>query len=467
MEQRFVSIAQNTSRPCLLDAMGRRLFLRGVNVNALIEYASDYQESVPLAEADFMEMRALGFNLIRLPISWSRLMPDPGAIDGHYLARVEHVLSLAASYGLYVIIDFHQDNYARNLAPTRESDGAPLWAVQTNGRWNWKMSGNPAVEAAWSHFWKNRVVAGKGLQDHYLDALTAVAQRFSFSPAVLAYDLMNEPDPGWALPGYFEARYLFPFYARAIGRVREVDTNHLIMFEPSVIRDATNVAIQCSRPFSDDTKLVYGPHCYTEVASPPFHPVGSRRNPCLYACYWTAAKEAQGFGTPWLFGEFGVDPTPAGDGWIRDQMRFQHQFGVGGAFWVWKQRPGFYHWGVVHPDGSLRRSSRRAEILSQPRVLALSGRVDGVSYDERRRTLSVSGRMAPSASASGLLYASGFAYTKRPEIAIAQADTWRPVRPSEIESLRYDTRPKAVTGWRMALNLSGIEGTYRLIMHPA
>ena len=69
MEERFVSIGQNTVRPCLLDAKGRRLFLRGVNVNALIEYASDYQEAVPLAEADFMEMRALGFNLIRLPIS--------------------------------------------------------------------------------------------------------------------------------------------------------------------------------------------------------------------------------------------------------------------------------------------------------------------------------------------------------------------------------------------------------------
>jgi len=464
LDQKYVSIGRSDGDPHLLDPDGRRLFLRGVNANGLIQYASDYQEEVPLAEDDFVEMEALGLNLLRLPVSWSRIMPEPDNPSHAYLEHIQAVIAMARNHRIYVIVDFHQDNYARNLAPAHESDGAPLWAVVTDWHWNWKMSGNPAVETAWSHFWHNDPVHGKGLEDHYLDAVLFVVKGLVGEPGVLAYDLMNEPDPGWAIPGYFEARYLFPWYTRAIARLRTVDCHHLILFEPSVIRDATNVAIQCSRPFSNDPNLIYGPHCYTEVASLPFRPVGRRTNPCLYACYLTAAMEAKGFGTPWLFGEFGIDATPAGDGWIQDQMRFQHQFGVGGAFWVWKQRPGFYGWGVVHPDGSLRTKTKRAQILAEPRVLAMGGRVEGVRYDVDRKTLTVRGRLGRGAPAEAVFYASGFAYESPPVFEVMMSARRAPVV-STIEHLAYPSVPD-VHGWRIFLDLSQVHGCYQIVMRP-
>jgi hypothetical protein len=459
VEQSFVHAERTGTAWGLVDEQGRRLFLRGVNANGLINYAADYQEAVPLTADDFREMAALGFNLLRLPVSWSRIMPAPGRPARAYLEQIAATVSQAWAEGLYVLVDFHQDNYARDLAPGHESDGAPAWAVVGGRHWNWRMSGNPAVETAFSHFWRNHLVQGHGLQDQYLDGITLVAERLAAHPGVLAYDLMNEPDPGWTLPAYFEARYLFPFYTQAIDRIRQRDRHHAILFEPSVIRDATNVALQCSHPFSQDANLIYGPHCYTEVASPPFHPVGRRRNPCLWACYRTAAWEAQRFGVPWLFGEFGVNPAPAGDGWLRDQMRFQHQFGVGGAFWVWKQQPGFYNWGLVHPDGSLRSDTERAQILAEPRALALPGTHARVRYNPRARALIVTGTVSEHPAAPALLYWSGFVVPSPPVVTLAAA-SGQSSPPAEVESVSYGP----IRGWRIRQDLSRLRGRYRMVM---
>lgn len=37
---------------------------------------------------------------------------------------------------------------------------------------------------------------GPGLADHYIGAVAAVAARFKNNPAVLGYEIMNEPVPG-------------------------------------------------------------------------------------------------------------------------------------------------------------------------------------------------------------------------------------------------------------------------------
>ena len=63
---------------------------------------------------------------------------------------------------------------------------------------------NPAESAAFANFWQNspvRRAAGAGtrapgLQDHYIGALAALAHRFEGDPAVVGYELMNEPQPG-------------------------------------------------------------------------------------------------------------------------------------------------------------------------------------------------------------------------------------------------------------------------------
>ena len=40
------------------------------------------QSTAPLARNDLAEIRALGFNVVRLAVGWASLEPEPGKVDG-------------------------------------------------------------------------------------------------------------------------------------------------------------------------------------------------------------------------------------------------------------------------------------------------------------------------------------------------------------------------------------------------
>src|SRR3954452_21450101 len=59
----------------IVDDRGREVRLRGVNVNALAEYwkATRFPTVFPFKGSDADRMRSLGFNAVRLLLSWSRV----------------------------------------------------------------------------------------------------------------------------------------------------------------------------------------------------------------------------------------------------------------------------------------------------------------------------------------------------------------------------------------------------------
>ena len=67
----------------IVDGRGREVLLRGVNVNALAEYwkGTDFPTTFPLAPDDPARMRSIGWNAVRLLVSWSRVEPAPGRYD--------------------------------------------------------------------------------------------------------------------------------------------------------------------------------------------------------------------------------------------------------------------------------------------------------------------------------------------------------------------------------------------------
>src|SRR5919109_3593429 len=63
-------------KPRIVDAGGRQVLLRGVNSNQLGDYyrvRRDLRPTIPLHERDFQGMAEMGFNVVRLVVSWSRL----------------------------------------------------------------------------------------------------------------------------------------------------------------------------------------------------------------------------------------------------------------------------------------------------------------------------------------------------------------------------------------------------------
>ena len=179
-----------------VDGSGKPFIPHGI---AVANKSKSEGYSAGIERSDFASIRSWGMNCVRLAIFWDGIEPEPGKIDRDYLDRVARIVSWAKAEGLYVLLDMHQDLYS-----VKFSDGAPGWATLDEGKphvtgavWSDSYYASEAVQTALDHFWANSPAPdGKRLQDHYAAAWRAVAERFRDEPAVLGYDLMNEPFPG-------------------------------------------------------------------------------------------------------------------------------------------------------------------------------------------------------------------------------------------------------------------------------
>ncbi|MEL4891480.1 glycoside hydrolase family 5 protein [Xanthomonas protegens] len=62
--------------------------------------------------SDYTYFAGKGMNLLRLPVRWERLQPQPrGPLDAAQLALIDDAVQQAKAQGMYVIVDIH--NYAR------------------------------------------------------------------------------------------------------------------------------------------------------------------------------------------------------------------------------------------------------------------------------------------------------------------------------------------------------------------
>lgn len=264
----------------ITDDQGRALILHGANVS---DSAKGDPGRLPWVEPEDVTRlsRDWGFNFARYLILWDALEPAPWEFDLAYLERVEQRLDWFHDAGIHVVIDMHQDVYSRVFC----CDGAPLWAVRDDGlpfllQPLWSLNYfQPAVIRAFDNFFD---YAGphRDLQDHYMEAWARVAERFRDHPAVLGYDLMNEPFPGSymsrleALGGedpdnqgpVFDETLLRPFYERVIARIREVDPDRWIFYEPHLAGPANGFRSHVE-PVADaregEPRLVSSPHFYT------------------------------------------------------------------------------------------------------------------------------------------------------------------------------------------------------------
>ncbi len=204
--------------PYLYDHEGRVVFFHGVNaVYKYPPYALYPDPGKPwnFSAADASLMARLGFNAVRLGMTWSGLEPgtapanDPAicahgrptdpmqfsrAVFDRYVARLTKTVDLLGRFHIYTILDMHQDVYNEMF----DGEGAPRWAVCTSdvpsvdppGRWSLEYA-TKAAGIAFHHFWDNSVRGD--LQGQYDDIWGDVARAFSGNRWVLGYDPFNEP----------------------------------------------------------------------------------------------------------------------------------------------------------------------------------------------------------------------------------------------------------------------------------
>lgn len=339
----------------------------------------------PLCRNDLAEMAALGFNSVRLPLSWSLLEPRRGEFSSVYLERVAQVVGWAREQGLYVILDMHQNAWSRYVGRSADPPlggskpglhdytGAPGWATRTNGLPSETFVGqreiNPAVMAADTNFWFN----ADGIQSEYIRAVGALARRFRDESAVAGYSIFNEPWPGFTLPPGFEDLLLFPFYRRVIDAVTGLhdglpcpttfymapvcgfpdlgihDRQHLFFLDTGLDREVTDFPTHLGLPVSSYPNLVLGIHAYTHKYTfdglarqpPSTYPWGGYEQ-----SYAFAEREARALRAALFVAEFGAE-TEEDQQLTASQLREQELHRTGFAFWTWKENCGAGStWGI-------------------------------------------------------------------------------------------------------------------------
>ena len=81
--------------------------------NGVIGWSDQPGAGIVDATAPFKATENFGFNVLRLPISWSALEPAKGSYDESYVDRVAGVVTTAESAGLVVLVDFQPERGAR------------------------------------------------------------------------------------------------------------------------------------------------------------------------------------------------------------------------------------------------------------------------------------------------------------------------------------------------------------------
>ncbi len=408
----------HTDGHVLRDEFGRQRVLHGINLidkgptgsSTAADFAGHWTSD------DIADLAARGFTVVRLGMIWAAVEPEPGQYSQEYLTWLSEQLDLLGEHGIGVILDAHQDLYSQSF-----SDGAPAWATLTDADfdatelWSDAYLTSPAVHGALDAFWDNAPgPTGVGLQDSFAAMWAHVAEKVHGHPALIGYDILNEPTPGAAsqeifgaligafgiatgqdpetvaaefmhpdmrmfqlerlndipvhraigdtvapLLAAFEKNSVAPMMARVAAAVRAVDAETLLLREHSYF---ANLGIPSGQPALEDPAWVYSPHGYDLTVDTPA--IASSSNIRAGTIFSRHHETQERLGVPVLVGEWGAFGDAAGvdnhAGFLLDTF---DTFGWSWTYWCW---------------GKEFAGSEAAATMMRPRPLAFAG--DAISW---------------------------------------------------------------------------------------
>jgi endoglucanase len=301
--------------PRLVDGSGKELLLRGVGIgnwllpegymwkfgpgaespreierlltdlvgsDAAEQFWRDFREAF-FNEADIASIAENGFDHIRLPINSRAVMDEAGQLIEEGFVLIDQVIDWCRDHQLWVLLDLH---------------GAPGGQTGTN------IDDSP----------NNRpeLFMDDGYREQTLVLWRAIATRYAAETVVLGYDLLNEPIPNeWQ---YTYGRELAELYIDLTHVIREVDSDHLIVYEGS--HWATNWDI-FTEVWDENSMLQF--HKYW--SSPDLPSIQK----------FLDARDR--LGLPIYMGEGGENNL----GWLYAAFRLYESQNIGWNFWPWKK----------------------------------------------------------------------------------------------------------------------------------
>jgi endoglucanase len=240
-------------------------------------------------ESDIDSMASWGFNAVRLPMHYNlyTLPIDEEPVQGQQtwldtgFELTDSLVAWCKKNNMYVLLDLHAapggQGYASGINDY-DPDKPSLWEKKAN---------RDKTKALWKK----------------------LAERYADEPAIMGYDLLNEPN--WDIPGNALLRQL---YKEITDSIRLVDDKHIIFIEGNWF---ANDFSGLTPPWDDN--MVYSPHKYWSYNDPA-------------GLDWVLPIR-DAYDVPLFFGESGENSNT----WFRDAIYLFESNDLGWAWWPLKK----------------------------------------------------------------------------------------------------------------------------------
>jgi len=297
---------------------------------------------VYVAKDDIRFIKAAGFNTVRVPLHWRLFVRADASGADRFEGPGWHLLDRLVQWcreaDLRIIVDLHAAPGGQTGVNHDDGPGFPLTFYV------------PRYRRLTVALWRE------------------LAARYRDEPAILGYDLLNEPISPYSDENYLNPR-LEPLYRDIVAAIRSVDSNHVVLLAGA--QWSTSFAA-FGRPF--DADAVYTYHKFW--ANPTRDSLQTYLN---FSNRWNV---------PLLIGETG---EATGD-WIVRFRRLHERFGIGWCFWSYKNlgspstvvsitRPA--GWDLIAKAGSVDPSTLDVTSLPprQQALAILNGLLDAARFE--------------------------------------------------------------------------------------
>jgi endoglycosylceramidase len=345
---------QTTGERVMVDSFGRERAFHGTNAVVKgppwIPSRGAFDQFTSLTAKDFELMQSAGVNAIRLGVMWPGVEPVRGQYNHTYLDIVADIIDEAATYGIYILADMHEDVLSERFC----GEGIPAWASQPNDTASFPMplgppynetdpaTGFPTRQDCAQHGWGDYggtealASAYTRLYQNY-DQLTdawgfmfaEVAKRVAAKPGLLGLELLNEP---WGPPGHANAAnrdLLQPSYDIVAKHIRGSAPEALIFFS-GAIGDRTGDPKVDLLPLGFDHAPGGAAHSGIAFHSYLGQNDGTWPVPGLKAYYQTRIRDARNLSTALLM-------TESGSFFLQQRVRPElEKLGWSWFQWEWK-----------------------------------------------------------------------------------------------------------------------------------